>query len=450
MRENKKSIEEYRLRRNARLNKRGLGTENRNDAVDTVEAFKNRRDERIKNKYANTVDKKSKKWYNKDEGEGDENWITLHGKNGGAVRVQLNENGEVAKGPKELKGENFSGAESKPLDELEKSKKNGSSGSGKSNGGSTPKNSTSTSGEKPKSKTFQSYFEKAKAKMVSVFPKDEKYSSGVNYEGKTVPLKIQTKEAQEMYNKMQSGQEYTLEELANNETVKYMDDLSEKCTEALGGETQLIDTPERQQLRKEITDQFMAMGAARKIPGENGKKDTYVYDNPVKHEHKAVIYTGLPAAGKSTKVDPMSEEMGAFVFDNDVIKSLIPEFQATGGAAAGAVHEESSDIQKACLKEFLTGGGRNGDNLAIPIIGDNAQKVYDKYIKKLEDAGYDVEVRYQEASPQKSANRVVARAISSGRIINSKVVLGYGEKPAKAFDELKKMVGKNGKPYVRN
>lgn len=112
------------------------------------------------------------------------------------------------------------------------------------------------------------------------------------------------------------------------------------------------------------------------------------------------------------------------------------------------MHEESGRIQKNVLNEFLN-GNRNGDNLAIPIIGDDPQKVMDKYITALENTGYDVEVKYVGGDPQVSCNRVVSRAVETGRIIESRVVLGYKTKPAESYEWFKNQKGKNGKPYVR-
>jgi hypothetical protein len=209
----------------------------------------------------------------------------------------------------------------------------------------------------------------------------------------------------------------------------------------------LIDTPERQELRDSIKNDFLSTGAAREYTDEKGRKK-YAFDGEIKKEFKCVIYTGLPAAGKSTAVNPLSEKEGMFIFDNDVIKGMIPEFEATGGAAANAVHKESSNIQKAALKEFLS-GSKKGCNLAIPTIGDDAGKIYDKFIERLEEAGYDVEIRGIEASPDTSSSRVITRAIETGRIIPSETVLGYGNGCDTAYEELKGMTGKNGKSYVR-
>ena len=73
----------------------------------------------------------------------------------------------------------------------------------------------------------------------------------------------------------------------------------------------------------------------------------------------------------------------------------------------------------------------------------------DKYIIDLENTGYDVEVKYVEGDPQVSCNRVVSRAVETGRIIQSKVVFDYGTKPAESYEWFKNQKGKNGKPYVR-
>ena len=92
---------------------------------------------------------------------------------------------------------------------------------------------------------------------------------------------------------MQKQDNYTVDELRNNETVKQLDDISRQCTERLGGETYKDNSPESQALRDEIKDRFKSLGSARL----NDKGKTVAFDGPVKKEFKAVIYTGLPAVG---------------------------------------------------------------------------------------------------------------------------------------------------------
>lgn len=308
-------------------------------------------------------------------------------------------------------------------------------------GGSAPV--SGSVGRMAQNKTWQKAKSAAEEKCKSVFPKNPECSEGTNYKGEKVGLTVQTKEAQQFYNDVSSGKLKSIEELKNDPVVQQLDSISQECTKALGGETILDESPERQQLREEIKTEFLNNGSARL--DEDGN---YVYDGEIKKEHKACVVIGLPAVGKSTLVDPMSQEQGMFILDNDMVKEMIPEFAATGGAAADAVHRESGIVQKNALNEFLN-GNRNGDNLAIPIIGDDHQKVMDKYITVLENTGYDVEVKYVGGDPQVSCNRVVSRAVETGRIIKSNVVLDYKTKPAESYEWFKNQKGKNGKPYVR-
>ena len=90
-----------------------------------------------------------------------------------------------------------------------------------------------------------------------------------------------------------------------------------------------------------------------------------------------------------------------------------------------------------CRAEFLT-GNRKGDNIIVPIIGDKFEKIHKDWIFPFENAGYDIEVQYQDADPTESLNRVVARAIETGRIIPSHVVGKYEDKPREVFEKFKK------------
>lgn len=259
-------------------------------------------------------------------------------------------------------------------------------------------------------------------------------------------LAISSPTAMELHSRIDSGDYLSLEELGQHPAVKEMDRLAEYYKSKYG-DTSLID---RKAQRDEWEQEFLSMGSAVET-GKNAKGyPTYSFDGEIRKEHKMVLVIGLPAAGKSSRVaNPTSQEIGAFIFDSDEVKKLIPEFKETNGAAAGAVHEESKMILAAAKQQFLS-GKRNGENLVIPVIGDELETLQRKWITPFEDAGYDVEVKYQDANPVESANRVVKRAIEEGRIIPSKAVLKYGDKPRGVFAALKAMKGKGGKPYVRN
>lgn len=447
MRNERDKILKYKERRDARLAKRGLRSEN--DRMDSVEAFYERRNGRrygknlpeIKyNRSGKKVDSRSNVCYNiggevgrfdaDDEINGEKvQWKTS--KNG--KHYALNGGGEVVAGPKPIKGKHISDVKSEAA---EKSK---STSSGSGGEASKPK-------KYAPSANYERYKKEAEKKIGGVFREDPAHSTGINYRGNTVQLRVQSEEAQKLFNTLQekNAPKPSLEELKEHPVVKELDEISRQCTKALGGFTSDIHTPEREELRKEIGERFLSLGSARVDP-KTGK--TIDFDGEIKKEFQAVIYTGLPAVGKSTAVDPLSQEMGAFVFDNDTIKGMIPEFEATGGAAAGAVHEESSDIQKACLKEFLSGGSRNGDNIAYPTIGDKPEKIL-KIAKQFEEAGYTVKVKCLNAPAEMSAGRVVARAIETGRIIDSEVVLGYGDKPTRAYEAIKEYDRANGTKYA--
>lgn len=254
---------------------------------------------------------------------------------------------------------------------------------------------------------------------------------------------ISTPEAQRFLTQIKAGNFPTLNELRNSPVVQQIDAKAIEATNKYGYTAQ-INTPERIQQRKDWGNQFLKMGSA--VKGSDGR---YTFKGDIKKEHKMVIVTGLPAAGKSTIIaNPVSEKLGAFIFDSDEVKQLIPEFSESGGAAANSVHEESKKILADAKNEFLT-GSRNGDNLIVPIIGDELESLQRKWIKPFEDAGYDIEVKFREADPAQSLARSMGRAIETGRIIPMKVLLEYEDNPRKVFEILKGMKNKKGVPYVR-
>ena len=259
-------------------------------------------------------------------------------------------------------------------------------------------------------------------------------------------LIIQSDEARELYDRIMAGDYPTLEELENSEVVKQVDALSAYYT-AKYGKTDTIDTPERKELREEIKKEFLAIGSARLTEDSNGK-ETYVYDGDLKSDYWAEIVLGLPASGKSTRVtDPDSEEKGAFIFDCDVIKALIPEYRESYGLAADAVHEESVMIMNDALAEF-TEGSMKGVNFILPLVSTDLDKLMNTYITPLENAGYTVHVKYCDAELNESFARNLARGLRTGRVITSEVVFSFGEKPKEVYEELCTMTGRNGEPYV--
>ena len=259
-------------------------------------------------------------------------------------------------------------------------------------------------------------------------------------------LMIEGDEARELYERIVAGDYPTLEELKGNTVVKQLDALAAYYKE-LYGNTADIDTPERQQIREEILNDFLSHGAARTESVDENDKHHYVYDGELKEEYKMELVLGLPASGKSTRVvDPDSEEMGAFIFDPDMIKEALPEYKESHGAGADAVHFEGMNILAEARKAFLE-GDMKGTNIILPLVSTDINDLLDNYIHPFEEAGYHVKVKFCPAEPNEAAARVVMRELAGGQLINSNVAFNFGYAPEEVYNELAGMLNADGEPY---
>ena len=232
------------------------------------------------------------------------------------------------------------------------------------------------------------------------------------------------------------------------ERTKVWKNLENRMLQAIADYGHTAKKTNRKELRKSIKDKFYANGAwSGKKKDENGKEYD-VYDGEVKKGRRAVIVIGYPAAGKSSSiVNKVSQNEGAYVLDSDIIKEMIPEFQKTHGAAVSGVNKEANLIRSEVIEEFMKGGSREGDNIVIPIIGDQVGSV-ENYIKRLSPAGYDIEIQYKRAPIRQSANRMVSRAIETGRIIPLDVLDVHSD-PESVFRHYSRETNSKGLPYVR-
>lgn len=270
----------------------------------------------------------------------------------------------------------------------------------------------------------------------------------VTWEPSRDHLIIEGEEAKALYDRIESEDFPSMEELKENHVVAQIDSLSAYYI-ALYGNTLEIDTPEREALRKEIKEKFLAYGSARtkKINPETGKHKI-AFDGPLNRDYKMVLVLGLPASGKSSYLaEPISEEIGAFILDCDEIKELIPEYQESHSCAADAVHFESFAIMNDVMQEFLT-GDMKGVNVVLPIVASDFDELMDTYIKPFEEAGYNVKAVFRSAKPNEAAARVVSRELRNGRIIRSAVAFSFGDKPEEVFNKLAEMTNAQGEPYV--
>ncbi len=269
----------------------------------------------------------------------------------------------------------------------------------------------------------------------------------VTWEPSSEHLIIETDEAKELYDRIKAEDYPSLEELKAHPVIEQIDSLSAYYI-ALYGKTSEIDTPERDQLREDVLNEFLAIGSARtESTDPDTGRATYVYDGPLKKNFEMELVLGLPASGKSTRVtDPDSEESQSFILDCDVIKELLPEYKESHGCAADAVHMESVMIMDQAIKTF-TEGELKGTNVIIPLVASDYDSLMETYIKPFEDAGYNVRAKFVPCEVNVSMARNVARELETGRIINSAVVFSFGTKPEEVYDKLAPMLNKKGIPY---
>ena len=257
-------------------------------------------------------------------------------------------------------------------------------------------------------------------------------------------LCIDTDEAREVYTRIINGDYFEVEELKNHNIVKQLDALSEYYVNKYG-DTSKINTPERQELRKKVIKDFLAIGSAQAEQAEQFRRK-YSFTGPFKKEFKLELVLGLPASGKSTVyVNPHSDKLDAFILDCDVIKELLPEYQETFGGAADAVHFESFALMDKDMKEFF--GELKGRNIILPIVAPDFDELMEKYIRPFEDAGYDVRAVYVDTPEKVCMNWNVKRQLDSGRVYRSAVAFSFGEKPKEVYERLKNMINSKGKPY---
>ena len=152
-----------------------------------------------------------------------------------------------------------------------------------------------------------------------------------------------------------------------------------------------------------------------------------------KTDRKALLLLGLPASGKSSAAQLMSDLAGAFIIDSDFAKRKFPEIAFPNGA--GWTHSESNKVV------FKHEGGPYaacqgyGYNMIIPKIGSEAGSILDLK-RDLEERHYTVSLGLVWLDPKKALKRAIGRYQQTKRYIPLAVIEGYEDKPLKVFEEL--------------
>ena len=144
----------------------------------------------------------------------------------------------------------------------------------------------------------------------------------------------------------------------------------------------------------------------------------------------AVIVLGPPASGKSSISNPIARKYDATIIDSDEAKKLLPEY--AGGVGANAVHAES----KAIIKQMEDIAIDEGDNLVIPTVGENANKIRDK-VERYRNAGYNVQIVDVQVPAEEAAVRMFRRFYKTGRMIPTDYLNKVGNKPSATYDILR-------------
>lgn len=188
----------------------------------------------------------------------------------------------------------------------------------------------------------------------------------------------------------------------------------------------------REDFRKSKVKEMLNFGSA--TVDENGKTQ---YNGSVDKDARLDIIIGLPASGKSSAiVDNISQEFHSKLNDNDEAKKMIPEFNK--GWGANIVHKESQRISDTAYIVSLN----QKENIVLPKVGADAQKLFDSYIKPARDKGYTVNVHFVDLPREKALGRMIRRFADKGRFLPPDLIDKYcnereGNRIAKTYEELK-------------
>ena len=206
--------------------------------------------------------------------------------------------------------------------------------------------------------------------------------------------------------------------------------------------------------------QFGRGEEARKVIGyedavdelyESSKKlgwtdDGFEYPGPASRgagKPVAIFVMGPPASGKSSISNPIARKYNATIIDPDEAKKMLPEYQ--GGVGANAVHRESVSLAEMMQELAIA----EGDNLVIPQVGHNADKMRAK-IKRLQEAGYKVQLLDVAVPAEEAAIRMFRRFGATGRILPVEKLNMVGNRPSKTYDLLREEGAADGYTRIDN
>lgn len=183
---------------------------------------------------------------------------------------------------------------------------------------------------------------------------------------------------------------------------------------------------ERQELHKQIIDEYLSPEKIAKATPKHGEKP------------KFVILGGRAGAGKSwfTGENGLYNPDEYIVLDADAIKDFLPEYEKWN---AGTVHEESSDLNKMLVQKVK----ELGLNVIIDGTMANAKKSV-KQVQEFKNTGYTTSCDYMFTPMQESMKRACSRFKTrsgnyTGRFVPLGIMTGMTENED-AFEAVKGIV----------
>ncbi len=172
-------------------------------------------------------------------------------------------------------------------------------------------------------------------------------------------------------------------------------------------------------------------------------------------DKKAVIVLGLPAAGKSTVLVPLTEgvltstsvdlypeENGNYLLiDPDEVKTILPEYN--NGLLENVLQKESTNVRLSLLEKAY----ENGANFCLPTLGAESnylEKFYANKIKGISDQGYKITVVFVDVPVEISKERNKGRLIKTGRYVPFSLIESIGTKIGDNFCTLMNDSERNG------
>ncbi len=150
---------------------------------------------------------------------------------------------------------------------------------------------------------------------------------------------------------------------------------------------------------------------------------------------KAIILLGLPASGKSTVAQVMSDMQGAYIIDSDFAKRKFPELTFPNGA--NWTHAESDDLVISKGDGVFSQCLAKGANMVLPKVGAKPDSIVNIY-ETLVSHDYDVSLGLVWLEPKKALQRAVKRYQKSKRYVPILKIIDDGEGPLHVFNELSK------------